>query len=86
MIKYISKWYQDIVKTPRPDIEEASENLREALDNFNKAIAHLQSIEGVTLVIQANDYSDHRFYINSEAYKKFQLKIKYISESHQREF
>jgi len=88
MIKYISKWYQGIIKTPRPDIEEASQAVYKAVDELNKAVNHLESIEGVYGAIQDDNDPGHTRIIFGGKYTrtKFKLKVGYIAESHRREF
>jgi hypothetical protein len=93
MIKYISKWYQDIIKTPRPDVEEAVQQLKEALDNLNIAVANLEKIEGVYGKLRFREYVNPiqeyahpttvSFGSNS---KKFHASVGYVTENHRREF
>lgn len=85
MIKYISKWYQNIIKTPRPDVEDASQRLREAIDKLNIVVAHLEKIDGVYGQLEINGCYGTTT-VSFGARTKFKMSVDYIVENHRREF
>lgn len=85
---YLSKWWQHVVGTSRPDVEEAVEDVRTALDELNRAVQHLESIEGVygQLTFRGKYCDDITSFGGRNRTHKFFGELTHIYENHIREF